>query len=357
MCLELLKIYELTVFIYIALLAAVATIYVIVLTFLNRLIKSKKEEVGRLKTEAEEKTKQIRDELSKTCATSDDNGVLLEKLKKWEDQLSLVERQAQKREQIFERFSFNSTFIKPNLFIFSSITLIFIAIAMNTRLLISSILYIISWVVIGFSILKYVLPVLKEVDILAQEQTETPIETLNRIIREQTEETRTELQKTYKEMIDKFDSLIDSLKLSYQLKPPLFGITFYQKGIKKKSLNLSQNNEEIVTIVFENNSEYVLHDADLVIILPKHFTLKKSIEDKTHYRISEVAYPEYAELVIPLTTCKPNVVVKANVFIKATKSGRYKMIVWVASNSHKRFEKTIQVIVKAVTTKQIETGS
>ncbi len=342
------KIFELTAFLIIAIIAAIAGIYAIIVNFLSRLANRTKEELDSRIKEAQiyaEKSKEaLKNKLSSTSQSENGPEMIKPIAERLLEDLNKIRSIQDERASKIKKLSFDSLFGKPALLSIISFFLIMLALVSYgslksdlAKLILSMICYLGSLIFLAICLFSYVIPHLKEINILAQESKEITIED---VLREQ-------LKQSQKDLTIKLGDVVQALDRIYDLKKPNFSSLFLINRKEIKSLIIEKDKEEKVVLVIHNNDEFPVQAGKLDICLPKGFTMRKDVQDVPTFREDYFPfYPGGAEYQSELGTIPSAFETKRLFLIKGTKLGKFKMQVWISSTTHKTYESNLNIVVK-----------
>jgi len=347
-----LRIYEFSAILTITILPTLATVYAIIVSFLGRLVRHADEEFRRLKKENEERIAARRKELSKRDKSRKTTKEALAEVKGWEEELrGLIEREENWKKQV-EGWSFTAIFVKPAGWILGGLLGILVAYGtLNVlpsslycwRILLSLIPFFGGLAFVAVGLCNHIIPCLMEIDESARKPEETPVEAVQRILREQTEQSSKEQRETFERLIAKMDEVVRALLP----KEPEFDVYFVKEGKKVKEISITQGEETPIDIVVTNKSPFPAKGIRVELVLTPDFTLRKSIDDTPFFRHEHVSiYPGGADLLIELPIMEVFIVVIRRFLIKGQKKGEIEMPIWIHSETHERYKSKINVRVK-----------
>lgn len=348
-----LRVYEFTAVLVITILPALATVYAIIVSFLGRLVRRADVEFKRLKKENEERIAARRKELSRRDKRRKTTIEALAEVKGWEDELKgLIKKEENWKKQV-EGWSFPAIFVKPAGWILGGLLGIFVAYgALNVlpsdfygwRILLSLLAFLGGLACVAVGLCKHVIPCLVKIDESARKPEESPVETMQRILREQTEQSGKEQREAFERLIGKMDEVVTLLNL----KEPDFEVHFLVDNKPEDTLRIKKDEEQWAAITIDNHSDFPIREGSVELILPAGFAMRERSEDEPSFRPDHLTlYPGGAKLQSEIGRLGSNWQRWLPFLIKGEEvSDDFKMHVWIVSTSHKSYEATLKVIVK-----------
>lgn len=347
-----LRLYEFTAILTITILPTLATVYAIIVSFLGRLVKRSDEEFKRLKKEAEIRIEARLRELEKRDGRLKTTKKALVEVKSWENELKQLVKDEVNWKKKREGLTFPALFVKPAIWILFGLLAMFVAYgALNVlplslrcwRIWLSLIPYLGGLFLVAYGLCKFVIPSLKIIDETARKPEESPIDAMQRILRDREEESRREQRETFGKLINKMDEVATLLNL----KEPDFETSFLINNEIENSLSITRDEEVQAHILIVNNSDFPLKEASLSVILPDSFTLRKSRKEEPQCRPEYVTlYPGGAKYRGKIGSMSPVSSKTISFLIKGNEVGKeHIMYLWVNSSSHKKYHKKFKVIV------------
>lgn len=314
------KIYEITAYFDIALIAALVTVYAIIVSLMGRMlawVREKLQEIRLREGDAEEKFRakmaslknkkpqEIIDELIRERETS-------------KAELTKTESALKRRERLL---SWGSIILITGglLFISFEWTLVAILIRENS-----------FWWSVGFYIGAAVtlLWALFRIALTLKEATE--------LAKETSPQEKRELEKLFKDVLG--------------LKKAEYEVHFLSDDDQPlESLSLKKDKEETVRLYIYSRSRFAVKDVMLSFALPKGFILRESLDDKQGIRHAFWSlYPEGAKLRKKISDIPSDAETEEEIefIIKSEKSGNHLMFLWIHSTTHEEYKIKLPIIVE-----------
>jgi len=310
------KIYGITAYFDIALIAALATVYAIIVSLMSRMlawVREKLQEIELRKGEAKEK---FQAELS--SVKDKEPQEIIEKLtEKWEAskaELTKTEMTFKRRERLL---SWGGIIVFTGSLLVISLILTLVAILTRESSPLCSAGFYIGAVAASLWALFRIALTLKEATELAKETS--PQE-------------KQELEKLFKEV--------------FGLKKPEYEVFFEMDEKPVDTLSINKDEEQWSKLLVDNRSRFAVKDLAVELILPEGFTLRRRTQDTPQPRsATDDPYPCGAELRVKTQTLLPDTRQFIPFLIKGENAGKFEMYVWIDSTTHERFEHKLKVRV------------
>lgn len=313
------KIYAITAYFDIALIAALATVYAIIVSLMSRMLAWVREKLREIELREGEAEERFRAEMDSVKGKKPQE--IIDKLtEKWEAskaELAKTKKTFKRRERLL---SWGGVIVFTGGLLVISLTLTLVAIPISeSSPLCSAGFYMVAVAVLLWALFRIALT-LKEATELAKETT--PQE-------------KQELEKLFKEV--------------FGLKKPEFAVHFVVNEKLADVITIEKDQEQWVTIQVDNNSHFAVQEARIELALPDVFTLRKNLEDTPDIRSATFnLYPSGATLVVRLEAFMSKIAYSIPFLIKGKKykKGGYDMYVWIGSTSHVHSQYKLKVKVK-----------
>jgi uncharacterized membrane protein YhiD involved in acid resistance len=312
------KVYEITAFLDIALLAALVTVYAIIVSLMGRMlawVREKLQEIELRKGEAKGKFQKELDSVK-----GDDPQEAIKKLtEKWEKskaELDKTEISFERRERLL---SWSGVILFTGSLLVVSLILTLVAILIGkSSLLCSAGFYLGALVALLWALIR--------VSLTLKEATE--------LAKETSPQEKQDLEKLFKEV--------------FGLKKAEYEVFFEMDNKLVDTLNIKKEEEQRVRLVVDNDSRFAVKDTVVSLMLPEGFTLRKRIEDTPDAPRSATLkpYPGGADLSVEIQTLSSASRCTLSFLIKGENAGKFEMYVRVNSTTHERHRITLKVIVK-----------
>lgn len=314
------KIYEITAFLDIALLAALVTVYAIIISLMGEMLRWFNEKLNEFEAKKADTQKEFNEMMEALRKEGGNPNITIKKLKKeWEareKELKKEERPFRKRER---RLSLGWILTTGGLILVSFASILIATLTINTSC--SLIPYSIGttlllWVLISIAL------TLKEASQLARGFTPKGKEA--------------------------FEELLEKLIEEIGLKKPEFKIHFEVDDKIVDTLRIKKGEEQGACLVVDNDSRFPVKDTVVELALPAGFALRRRTQDTpAPPRPATIdPYPGGAALRVELQTLPSETSQRIRFLIKGENAGTFEMIVWVYSTTHERHPTTLNVIVE-----------
>jgi hypothetical protein len=333
------KIYELTAFLYFAIFAVIVTIYAILASYLGKFFKQTKEDYERLKSEAE-------------IGIPQGGGDILASSIAWRQKIAESQEKLERWTNRFKSHTIRCTLIYPSSLTLSGVLAIFFAIVLinlnwlSWAFVLSLVVYLVSILLVYLGLSQFVIPRLREVEEIARESSESPIESVQKILREQAAQSSKQYQVTYEKLISELKNVVDGLDRLYELKEPKFTVRYVVGSTLCDIIEITKGKEEEITIRVDNNSEFPVLSTLFEGILPESFTLIEKGKTAMRRPADLDPYPRGAKHQEMLGDMGSNYIQHVKVLITGKEVGVFMMIIWLVSTSHKRGSYKLKVKVK-----------
>lgn len=316
------KIYEITAYIGIAILPALATIYAIIVSLMGEMLRWFDDQIREFEAKKKEAYKGFSDAMEARRREGGDPETTIKKLKKeWksrEEELRKEERPFRKR---VNRLSLEWILLSGSL-ILASLGSNFLAISISH----SATLW--KWSVIPYSIGTIIL-------LWGLINVALTLKEANQLVRAFSPKGK-----------EAFDELLERLIEEIGLKSPEFEAHFWVNKKRVDTLTIEKRQEQLATLCINNDSRFSAKETSISLALPKGFTLRKTVDDKSKFRPLHVeTYPEGAEYRYELGTFPAYNTYTLTFLIKSEiqKKGGFDMYLWISSTTHERFEHKLKV--------------